>query len=295
MDTAIHSQGPDTPLSADERLRLVAQSASGVLHDIKNAMTVIRGNAELVELTAPAARRYSDNILDQVDLLTGMLLDLLSFARGRAGSALQEVDVAELMGEVAASELPSLERAGIELFLETDDAGVARLDPVSVRRAVANLMSNARDAMPDGGTLALRAAAVDGSLMIEVSDTGCGMSAEVRERLFEPFFSHGKPQGTGLGMFIVQELVAAHRGRVEVRSSEGQGTAVALYFPLEVLSSPAACAAVTRRPRLGRVPLPRRLGARARRLAQSRAWPSVPARGSARSRDGPAARRRPPQ
>ena len=85
--------------------------------------------------------------------------------------------------------------------------------------------------MSGGGLLDIRCQRSNGSCLVSVRDTGCGMPEEVRRRVFEPFLTHGKPHGTGLGMAIVQKIVEEHGGRIEVDSAPGRGTTIVLGFP----------------------------------------------------------------
>jgi signal transduction histidine kinase len=101
-------------------------------------------------------------------------------------------------------------------------------------RAVYNLTGNASDAMPDGGTLTFSAYTEGTDLVIAVADTGVGIPEEIRGRLFEPFFTHGKKHGTGLGLSIVKKIMDEHRGRVEVESEPAKGSIFRLFFPLSV-------------------------------------------------------------
>ena len=99
-------------------------------------------------------------------------------------------------------------------------------------RVFYNLATNASDAMPQGGTLSVSVDKREYTVVIEFSDTGIGMPADVRARVFEPFVTHGKRYGTGLGMAIVKKVIDDHRGTIEVESEEGKGTTVRLLLPL---------------------------------------------------------------
>jgi signal transduction histidine kinase len=99
------------------------------------------------------------------------------------------------------------------------------------RRAVLNLMQNAVDAMPHGGTLTLRGRRQGTAVQLDVQDTGCGIPPEQQARIFEPLHTT-KPGGTGLGLYIVQEVVAAHGGQVTVQSAVGQGTTFTITLPV---------------------------------------------------------------
>jgi len=141
----------------------------------------------------------------------------------------------------------------VELVAElADDLGFVKMDPAQVQQIILNLVLNARDAMPDGGRVTLSTRNCDGStpgrdtrnqfcdssVVLAVSDTGCGMDTETRARLFEPFFTTKKPgQGNGLGLATVHRIVTHEGGRIEVESEAGRGTRVVVHLPRVGLES----------------------------------------------------------
>jgi len=106
-------------------------------------------------------------------------------------------------------------------------------DIKKIEQAFLNIVYNARDAMPDGGTLTIATKHVDGMALIEFTDTGCGMPPELQAHFLEPFVTSGKPSGTGLGMAIVKEILDAHHGRIEVESAVNVGTTIRLCLPVK--------------------------------------------------------------
>jgi signal transduction histidine kinase len=108
----------------------------------------------------------------------------------------------------------------------------------TLRRVLLNLVQNALDAMPQGGTLTLAGQRTATQVQLHVRDTGSGMSAEQLARIFEPLYTT-KPEGTGLGLYIVREIMAAHAGHVTVQSVEGQGTTFTLTLPPAGDATPA--------------------------------------------------------
>ena len=105
-------------------------------------------------------------------------------------------------------------------------------DPELLHRAISNLVLNAMDAMPKGGTLTLRTKTADGKVIMEVADTGSGLTREECERIFTPYYT-SKQHGTGLGLAIVQSVVSDHGGRISVKSEPGQGTTFVIELPKE--------------------------------------------------------------
>ncbi len=123
-----------------------------------------------------------------------------------------------------------------------ENLGTIAADPDLLHRALSNLVLNAMDAMPSGGTLTLRTRRDDGKVIIEVADTGSGLTPEECERIFTPYYT-SKQHGTGLGLAIVQSVVSDHGGRISVQSEPGRGTTFVIELPdnLEALQkTPAA-------------------------------------------------------
>jgi PAS domain S-box-containing protein len=229
-----------------QKLHALGSLAGGVAHDFNNILTVIRGNAELL-LNAPGADAYRDRVsqIDQAaELAAGVTRQLLAFSR-------QQVLRAEIMdlNDAAATTCDLLERIiGEPILLERQlqaDPAVIEIDRTQLQQVLMNLCVNARDAMPDGGTLLIRTenvtlddryasthAEVEPGryLLVEVSDTGVGMSPETEAQIFDPFFTT-KPQGTGLGLSTVFGVVKQSRGHVTAYSELGIGTTFKVYLP----------------------------------------------------------------
>jgi signal transduction histidine kinase len=131
-------------------------------------------------------------------------------------------------------------RAKLELRLELASGNTQiQADPDQLRRALGNLVLNALDAMPDGGTLLVRSALHDGGVRLEISDSGQGLTEEECQRLFTPYYTT-KQHGTGLGLAIVQSVVSDHRGKISVSSVSGRGTTFTIDLPVSQADSPTA-------------------------------------------------------
>ncbi|HIE51093.1 MAG TPA: response regulator [Armatimonadetes bacterium] len=217
--------------SRQERLASIGRAASSIMHDLRGPLTAILGAAELIAEHAPHTTRYTDIIQAEVDRATDMANELLLYARGTTDLQPARHSAGEFLQETAAFLQRELEGTNIELETVLEFTGEVSMDARKIQRALFNLTSNAQEAMPHGGTLTLGARQVEKWVEFYVRDTGYGMSPEVRERCFEPFFST-KLHGTGLGLAIVQGIVAAHGGEVQVESEEGMGTTFTLRLPL---------------------------------------------------------------
>jgi PAS domain S-box-containing protein len=225
-------------LFQSQKLQALGELTGGVAHDFNNLMTVIRGSAEL--LTRPGLSeekrvRYLQAILETADRASTLTSHLLAFGRRQA----LKPEVADLNLRLDAfAEMVERTLGGqfqVRLDLEPSLPPV-EVDLAQLETALLNAAFNARDAMPEGGTLTVTTRHLPGDkggeVMVEVADTGSGMSAEVLDRAFEPFFTT-KPvgEGTGLGLSQIHGFAAQAGGRAEIRSASGEGTAVRIILP----------------------------------------------------------------
>jgi signal transduction histidine kinase/ActR/RegA family two-component response regulator len=232
-----------------EKLQAIGQLAGGVAHDFNNELTVILGAADLLEQNAaePGTRDDARAIKEAAARSAELTRQLLTFARQGAIRS-EPIDVHEVVREVVAVLRHTLDRR-ITVVCELEAPGAMIMgDAVQLHHALLNLSINARDAMPEGGTLSFRTRslaldpnAVDPEtslapgayLQLEVADTGAGMDAATRAHLFEPFFStKGPGKGTGLGLATVFGTIQSHRGALHCYSEKGEGTVFKILLPL---------------------------------------------------------------
>jgi two-component system cell cycle sensor histidine kinase/response regulator CckA len=235
-------------LAQAERLDSIGKLAGHIAHDFNNLLTAIIGNAEIaLRQLEPTDRAAADveKIMDVSRRASSLTRQLLSFAR-RQSTTTRVVDVRRFIEEATAL-LKRLVGDQVKLEFQLDESTPnVRFDPTQLEQVLVNLAANARDAMPSGGTLTIATSHraitesdenLDGKvpgdyLMLTVSDTGVGMSAEVRQRIFEPFFStkHSKG-GTGLGLAVTYGALRQHGGTIEVESSEQHGATFRIFIP----------------------------------------------------------------
>jgi two-component system, cell cycle sensor histidine kinase and response regulator CckA len=229
-------------LQQAQKLEAVGRLAGGIAHDFNNLLTIIRGNADL--LRSPANGDRQPELLDDLrlaaDRAAALVRQLLMFSR-RQPARSEVVDlnaVVERLGGLLNRLLG--ERIVVETRLAPGPVTI-RSDNSHIEQVIMNLAVNARDAMPDGGTLTLRTEAAENSdhgeargrvARLIVSDTGVGMSDEIRAQCFEPFFTtKGPDKGTGLGLATVFGIVEQAGGRIGVTSALGAGTTFRITLP----------------------------------------------------------------
>lgn len=219
----------------EERLASIGQMLSGVIHDFKTPVTIISGYVQLMASQDDAEMRqeYARSVLSQFDQLNKMTKEILAFARGETSILFRRVFLRKLTAELDEVLGRDLGERGIELVINNEYGGAAKMDDVKIKRALFNLARNAAEAMPEGGTFSIHIRTEGDHLIFRVSDNGPGIPEEIRGSLFESFVTRGKRDGTGLGLAIVKNIVEQHHGSIEVETASGKGTTFILTLPLE--------------------------------------------------------------
>jgi signal transduction histidine kinase len=231
-------------LTTKERLAALGQISGTIAHELGNPLNAISGHIQLLArdpATAKETRAGLETVEREVKRMTTIIRRFLDSARALAPVP-EDVDMAELLDEAVTLSLPIEARNRIDVHREVAaEAAHVRADPGLLRHVLGNLIANAVDAMPGGGTLTVRAVRDGETVSIAVDDTGVGIKPEDRRRVFEPFFTT-KPRGkgTGLGLSISREIASALRGRIEVESQPGQGSRFTLTFPEAARSARSA-------------------------------------------------------
>lgn len=227
-----------------ERLRALGVMAGGIAHDFNNALTMILGYGELLlpwfQNHAPDSRErsYLTHIVTAAQDATHVVGRLREFYRPAEADevrvALDPNQLCEQALEFTAPKWKVRARAlGVTIQVGTDLRAVNRVLGCGpeLREVLTNLIFNACDAMPSGGSILLKTLDQDGEVRIEVSDTGTGMNPEQVARCLEPFFSTKGERGTGLGLSVAYGIIQRHGGDIEILSEEGKGTTFALVLP----------------------------------------------------------------
>jgi len=219
---------------AAEDLASIATLVAGLAHEIGTPMGVIRGHAEALggAVTEERAQWRLRTILEQIDRISSMIQSLLNIARPRE-TVRVPVDLGELLDTTLAFLSEKLERRSVEIERTYGAVPAIAGDPDKLQQLFLNLFLNAIDAMPDGGALRI-ALRLDGddSVEVEIADSGVGVATQDLEQLFKPFFTTKPPgRGSGLGLVVVQGIVADHGGQIDVASEPGRGTAFTIRLP----------------------------------------------------------------
>jgi PAS domain S-box-containing protein len=245
QDMTEHRQ-MEAQLRQTAKMEAIGQLAGGVAHDFNNILTVISGSAELM-LRSTVSRNHRallERIRRAAERASGLTRQLLAFSRKQVLSIVVLEPNAVVRDMVTILEPLLGEHVVLRIEL-APDAGSARADRTQLQQILLNLAVNARDAMPTGGVLTVRTAKVgpdalgdkptlvaDSYVMLEVRDTGSGMTPDVQARIFEPFFTTKAPgEGTGLGLSTVYGIVRQSGGVIHVESAPGKGATFRVFLP----------------------------------------------------------------
>ena len=220
-----------------ESLAVIGRFAQGIVHDLKNPLSIISLSAEMFDLptVSPEIRAKAQlRIRKQVERISDMVSDILIFTEGKRTSAeLKSGDyrafVLDLLHDLRSE--AELKSARVEMQ-NVPPALPVQFDARRLSRVFFNLAGNATDVMLAGGTIFLRFQFDADKITTEVEDTGPGIAPEIAEKLFQPFATHGKAHGTGLGLSICKKIIEDHGGTISIRSEAGRGAIFSFTLPL---------------------------------------------------------------
>jgi len=219
-----------------EKLVTAGQLAAGIAHEIGTPLNVARGRVELSLSHLGDQHVEASNhqvALDQIDRVTRLIQQLLDYVRPTT-SAVQHVDTAKTLHVVQDLLMAHATKRAVTLRVDVPGALPAlRADPDQVQQVLVNLVLNAIDACERSGHVTLRATSRPDSIQLEVIDDGHGIPREIQAQIFDPFFTTKKRgQGTGLGLWVVAQLVRSHAAEIELESAPGSGTTVRVSWPV---------------------------------------------------------------
>jgi signal transduction histidine kinase len=223
-------------------LATIGQFAAGMAHEVRNPLTAIRSTVQYLAndfAHGSEQQHLAEALLDEVDRLDQLVGGLVALARP-ADSSIENVQVdEEILACVSFVEARGRSQ-GITLRTDLQD-GIqkASCNSAELRQVLLNVIMNALQAMPEGGTLSIKASTVEsdsGRILIEVTDEGVGIPPDLRHRVFEPFFTT-KQGGTGLGLAICSNIIRRYNGEIWIDPAEGGGTAVRIALPASASTS----------------------------------------------------------
>jgi diguanylate cyclase (GGDEF)-like protein/PAS domain S-box-containing protein len=232
-------------LARSEKLRALGQMASGIAHDLNQSLMLVASYGDLARRALDRPTVDRDELVELLTIATQAALDggetvkrLLRFTRAPLEEQKQRLNLGEIVREAVNltaprwRDVPQAEGRPIRLELEVAAGPTIVGSPSNLREVVTNLVFNAVDALPSGGSIVLRVSEANEQAIVEVIDSGVGMPPEVQAHIFEPFFSTKGESGTGLGLAQVFGILEQHKGQIQVDSAPGAGTTVRLSFPL---------------------------------------------------------------
>jgi signal transduction histidine kinase len=233
-DRLAHMRELERQLNRRDRLSALGEVASGIAHEVRNPLSIIKTSAELVQRGGQLNEsdfQLLGYVVDEVRRIDALIGEFLAFAKPPPPvlAPLRPISIVEQVSNVCRAEL---DRHNISLEIEDLAPGtLVSGDDSQLFQAVLNLVVNAIQAMPEGGSLKVQQQVAGAELVIAIRDTGPGIAPDLIERIFDPFLTT-KVTGTGLGLAKVFAVMQSHGGRVECRSEPGAGAQFNLYFPL---------------------------------------------------------------
>lgn len=215
-----------------QKLAVAGQIAAGIAHEVRNPLTSVNGFLQLMKTQYPERTDYFDIIFSEIKRIDFVLSELLVLAKPQSVH-FQEVQLHGLLEQVITLLKTNAVLANIDLKqpFKKQDAGAILADANQMKQLFINLIKNAIEAMPEGGSIYISTEKVMNEWKITIKDEGKGMSEEDIQKIYDPFFST-KTEGTGLGLTICAAILKDHHGRMDVVSELGKGTAFHIYLPV---------------------------------------------------------------
>ncbi|HEU0142725.1 MAG TPA: ATP-binding protein [Bryobacteraceae bacterium] len=227
-------QSARAELIRQERISTIGRMASSIVHDLRNPLAAIYGGAEMMvdtDLTRDQMSRVAGNIYRASRRIQELLQDLVNVSHGRGGEK-EVCRLAEIVEAAIETSRAPAESRSVRLLANVAEEIEVNAARARLERVFLNLIDNAIEAMPSGGEVHIRAHTEGGYVLVEVEDTGPGLSEEIRSQLFQPFTTRGKKNGLGLGLALSRQTVLDHGGDIWAASEQGRGAKFCLRFPL---------------------------------------------------------------
>ena len=218
-----------------ERLSNLGKFSSMILHDIRNPIAVVKTYVQMILHTQKLPEKsidYLKNISMEVDRLNNLANEFLDYSRGEIRLDMSIVSVPNFLKRIELLVTRRFASKAVDINIKTDIKDPVIFDEERMFRVLMNLSENARKALGKTGRFIITAKKEKNTIVFAVKDSGVGMNGEVLSHIFEPFYSSSQGGGTGLGMVIVKNIVEAHEGSLDIKSSPGKGTIVKIVLPL---------------------------------------------------------------
>ncbi|MCK5139225.1 MAG: PAS domain-containing protein [Thermodesulfovibrionia bacterium] len=212
-----------------ERLTQLGEMSAGIAHELRNPMSVVYGYAKLLSKKVQASNKATVNaILTEIKNMDGIISEFLAFAKP-TDLNMTSTNLLNIIEETATIAVGSNQT--IKVSIEAEKPVSVRGDEILLRQVFTNLFNNAVDAMPEGGNLNVMLNGFQDKAEVIISDTGNGISEDVKGKIFLPFYTT-KEKGVGLGLALVQKIIVSHNGTIEVDSTKGEGTMFRIVLPV---------------------------------------------------------------
>jgi len=217
-----------------EKLLLIDKILTTLIHDMKNPLSGVSGFVQLIEQKSDdeSIKKYCTTILNSLSNLAKINNDLHTVVSDRPLELkIEQIEIPVLIEEFINELSETYSHAGIEITIDSEADAAVQADKEKLKQVFRHVMKNAKEAMPEGGTIRIKAFTVNDTVTIEFGDTGCGMPVDIQEQVFKPFVSFGKEYATGLGMTKAQKIIGEHKGTLTVASFLGIGTVFTINLP----------------------------------------------------------------
>lgn len=217
-----------------ERLASLGRLSAGLAHEIRNPLTgvnLVLDDLHDMLIGQPEEQNLIRRSLNEIERVEGLITELLSFAR-TSSIELREGNIAPVIDDVVFMVKKQYEKKNVNFEIDiAEDIPLFMIEPAKLKQAFLNLIKNGAEAMPEGGTLSIRAYAASKCIKVHVKDSGAGIDEDKLKLIYEPFYTT-KGDGTGLGLAITHNIISDHKGTIEVNSRPGDGTEFIITFPL---------------------------------------------------------------
>jgi signal transduction histidine kinase len=222
-------KGAYQELRKSERLAAIGQMAAGLVHEIKNPLTSIQGFVKLIQKAQETNNQYTTIVLDELERINNIVENLLLIGKTKS-SHYQLNNCIELLNYVIALIKPQALNNNVKIKTEFQTTSQILCEENQIKQVLLNLMKNAIESMPNGGTLTIKVEEGKSDIKIQIIDQGCGISKDHLKKLGTPFFST-KENGTGLGIMMCLKIIEEHNGELLFESEENKGTNVTVKLP----------------------------------------------------------------